>query len=51
MRPYYEHAGITIYHADCREIFSELIADVRIAGVNQTTASWATKIQAPEMTC
>ena len=20
MRPYYEHAGITIYHGDCREI-------------------------------
>lgn len=20
MRPYYEHGGITIYHADCREV-------------------------------
>ena len=20
MKPYYEHAGITIYHGDCREI-------------------------------
>lgn len=20
MKPYYEHAGITIYHADCREV-------------------------------
>ena len=20
MRPYYDHAGVTIYHADCREV-------------------------------
>ena len=24
MKPYYEHAGITIYHGDCREILSTL---------------------------
>jgi site-specific DNA-methyltransferase (adenine-specific) len=24
MKPYYEHAGITIYHGDCREIVPEL---------------------------
>lgn len=24
MRPYYEHAGITIYHGDCREVFPTL---------------------------
>jgi DNA modification methylase len=24
MKPYYQHAGITIYHADCREILSDL---------------------------
>jgi site-specific DNA-methyltransferase (adenine-specific) len=24
MKPYYEHAGITIYHGDCREILSQL---------------------------
>jgi len=24
MKPYYEHAGITIYHGDCREILPEL---------------------------
>lgn len=24
MKPYYEHAGITIYHCDCSEIFDEL---------------------------
>ena len=26
--PYYEHDGITIYHADCRDILPELKADV-----------------------
>lgn len=24
MKPYYDHAGITIYHGDCREIISKL---------------------------
>jgi site-specific DNA-methyltransferase (adenine-specific) len=24
LKPYYEHAGITIYHGDCREVWSEL---------------------------
>ena len=24
MRPYYEHAGITIYHGDCRDVLSSL---------------------------
>ena len=28
MNPYYEHAGITIYHADCRDLVGELSADV-----------------------
>ena len=23
MKPYYEHAGITIYHGDCREVLPE----------------------------
>ena len=27
MRPYYEHAGVTIYHGDCREVLP-LVADV-----------------------
>jgi DNA modification methylase len=27
MKPYYEHAGITIYHGDCREILSALAVD------------------------
>jgi len=28
MKPYYEHAGITIYHGDCREILPTLNYDV-----------------------
>ena len=24
LQPYYEHAGVTIYHGDCREILSQL---------------------------
>ena len=27
MRPYYEHAGITIYHGDCREFLPHVEAD------------------------
>jgi len=27
MQPYYEHAGITIYHGDCREILPHVKAD------------------------
>lgn len=27
MKPYYDHAGITIYHGDCREILPELAAE------------------------
>ena len=26
MTPYYEHAGITIYHGDCREILTSLVS-------------------------
>ena len=28
MKPYYEHAGITIYHGDCREVLPLVAADV-----------------------
>jgi site-specific DNA-methyltransferase (adenine-specific) len=41
--PYYEHAGITIYHCDCREILPHLpkadavITDPPYAEVNRTT--------------
>lgn len=30
MKPYYEHAGITIYHGDCRDVLPQLAADVCI---------------------
>lgn len=30
MRPYYEHAGITIWHGDCREILPDVSADTLI---------------------
>jgi DNA modification methylase len=38
MKPYYEHAGITIYHCDCRELIREIRADATVTdppyGVN-----------------
>lgn len=30
MKPYYDHAGITIYHGDCREILPHVTADVLV---------------------
>lgn len=33
MKPYYEHAGITIYHGDCREILNTAIAALSPAEV------------------
>ncbi len=30
MTPYYDHAGITIYHGDCREILPDVSSDVVI---------------------
>lgn len=30
MTPYYEHAGITIYHGDCREVMPVVSADVMV---------------------
>lgn len=38
MKPYYEHAGVTIYHGDCREVLPLIQADVLVTdppyGVN-----------------
>ncbi len=31
MKPYYEHAGITIYHGDCREVLPTLEFDVLLS--------------------
>ena len=30
MKPYYEHAGITIYHGDCRGVLPHVTADVLV---------------------
>ncbi len=41
MKPYYEHAGIVIYHGDCRDVLPTLKADVLVTdppyGVGLTT--------------
>lgn len=41
MTPYYQHAGITIYHGDCREILPTLDYDVLLSdppyGINHPT--------------
>jgi site-specific DNA-methyltransferase (adenine-specific) len=38
MKPYYDHAGITIYHGDCRDVLPHVTADVLVTdppyGVN-----------------
>ena len=50
MKPYYEHAGITIWHGDCREILSELRGESLIVdppfGINWGRASWDDDIAA-----
>ncbi len=47
MKPYYEHAGITIYHGDCREVLSCVSGDVVATdppyGVLAETGSAATR--------
>ena len=44
MTPYYEHAGVTIYHGDCREILPMVRADVLVTdppyGVGFSYASY-----------
>lgn len=44
MKPYYEHAGVTIYHGDCREVLPLLRAEAVIAdppyGVGMKYASF-----------
>lgn len=42
LNPYYSHAGITIYHGDCREIGSEFCVDVVIADppYGDTSLDW-----------
>lgn len=47
MKPYYEHAGITIYHGDCREVLPGLEADVVLTdppyGILSASGSAATR--------
>jgi len=47
VEPYYDHAGITIWHGDCREILPSLKADVVVTdppyGVLADTGSAATR--------
>ncbi len=43
MKPYYEHAGVTIYHGDCREIVNRLaLVDVVFADppYGETSLKW-----------
>ena len=46
MKPYYEHAGITIYHGDCRDVMASLKADALVTdppyGVNLGSHGGAT---------
>ena len=45
LKPYYEHAGITIYHGDCREILPCVQGDALITdppfGIDWGRATWA----------
>jgi len=47
VKPYYEHAGITIYHGDCRDVLASLKADVLVTdppyGVNLGSHGGATE--------
>lgn len=50
MRPYYEHAGITIYHADCRDVLPSLApADCLLTdppyGIYACGGKWGAKVE------
>ena len=44
MKPYYEHAGITIYHGDCRDVLPTLTGDALVTdppyGIGWSRATW-----------
>jgi DNA modification methylase len=50
MKPYYEHAGITIYHGDCREVLPHLKADAVVTDppYGMGKAEWDETIVPPE---
>ena len=41
MKPYYEHAGITIYHGDCREILPSVAAGAVVTDPPYGIGSWS----------
>jgi DNA modification methylase len=48
MRPYYEHAGITIYHGDCLDVLPQISADVLVTDPPYGVAfkcGWANKFR------
>jgi site-specific DNA-methyltransferase (adenine-specific) len=54
LRPYYDHAGIQIYHGDCRDVLPTLSADALVTdppyGINWSRATWADDAEAyPEL--
>lgn len=61
MKPYYEHAGITIYHGDCREILPQLGAvDVMVTDPpygetnlpwDVLVSDWLQSIDSPQLWC
>lgn len=61
MKPYYEHAGITIYHGDCREILPQLsaidcvVTDPPYGETNLQwdvpVSNWVAAIQAKSLWC
>jgi DNA modification methylase len=54
MKPYYDHAGITIYHGDCWDVLPSVTADALVTdppyGIGWSRATWADSKEAyPEM--
>ena len=56
MKPYYEHAGITIYHGDCREVLPTLgqvalvVTDCPYGEVNRSSSGLRAEVLSPILT-